>query len=125
MPRQSIAQEFRTIEPDDAVSIEIASNGNITPALDLKAERLHTIIMPAAWDAGGITFQVSADNTTWRDLYNSAGEYALTVAAASRALAVDQTLFKAYRYVKIRSGTSGTPVTQTAARALQLLTVPR
>lgn len=104
--------------------LTIANGTSLSPAIDLADDRLHTIMMPAAWTAANLTFQVSADGVSFIDLFNAAGEVVVT-AAAARALALDQAMFPAFRHVKIRSGTAGVPVNQVAARDLTLLTVAR
>jgi hypothetical protein len=104
--------------------VTIANGQSLSPAVDFGDDRLHTILMPAAWTAANLTFQVSADGVSYIDLFTSAGELVIT-AAAARALALDQTIFPAFRFLKVRSGTSGVPVAQGAARDLILLTVAR
>jgi hypothetical protein len=83
--------------------------------------------MSAAWTAAAITFQVSADGSNWYDLYTEGGEYTLTssVVGASRTIVVDPAVFIGIRYLKIRSGVSGTTVNQASQRDLTLVTVPR
>jgi hypothetical protein len=77
--------------------------------------------MDAAWTAAAITMQVSMDNATYYNLYNNDGtEWSITVAAAN-AVIMDVTALTAFSYVKLRSGTNGTPVNQGGARALQLI----
>lgn len=78
------------------------------------------IQMPAAWTAANLTFQVSYDGVTFANLYdNSGNEYTVT-AAASRTILLPLVDFLGIAYLKIRSGTSATPVTQGAARQLQI-----
>jgi hypothetical protein len=104
-------------------SLVIASGTSLSPATDLGAQRLQGIQMPAAWDAANLTFQGSADGVTYNDVYDSAGEHSVT-AAASRMIMVDAEKFRAIRYLKVRSGTTGVAVNQTADRTLTLVTVP-
>lgn len=81
-----------------------------------------TILMPAAWTAASITFQISYDNSTFYNLYKEDGtEYALTSPAASTAIALTPGYFAGANYLKIRSGTSGTPVNQGADRIMTVL----
>lgn len=76
--------------------------------------------MPASWTTANLTFQVSEDGTTFYDLYNDAGtEYTVT-AAANRVLRLTLADWLAVRYMKIRSGTTGSAVNQAAARTLKL-----
>jgi hypothetical protein len=105
------------------MDISIANGASLSSAIDLGNTRLSYIVMPSAWTAANLTFQVSEDGVTYADLYNDSGtEYTVT-AAASRTLRVTLPDWLAIRYLKVRSGTSASPVTQGAARTLQLGTV--
>lgn len=75
---------------------------------------------PSAWTttASGCTFQVSVDGTTYTDAYDETGTEITFQAAASRWIRLPE--LGALRFVKIRSGTSGTPVNQAGARTLNL-----
>ncbi len=79
------------------------------------------IIMPTAWTAANLTFQGSANGTLYNDIYNAAGtEYNVT-ASTSRFITIDPPDFAGVGWIKVRSGTTGTPVTQTAARSIVLV----
>lgn len=103
----------------------IAINTALAAAVDLGMNRLVGIVMPSGWDAAAITFQASVDGTTYYDVYSSGGTELNFTVAASRFVNVDPTTLRGWRYVKVRSGTTGVPVNQTAARAVQLVTAPR
>jgi hypothetical protein len=77
------------------------------------------IKMPAAWDAAAITLQTSLDGSAWSNVYIAGGtEYSVTVAAANWVM-LDPTYLKGLgSYIKVRSGTAGSPVNQTAARSI-------
>lgn len=111
--------------PATAQTVTITNGTSLSGAVDLTTQRLHRIVMSAGWTAANITFQASYDGTNFNDLYDTSGEVTVTTAAANRSIVVDQSVFYGIRYLKIRSGTSGTPVNQTADRALILATVPR
>lgn len=105
------------------VTTTIASGASLTTAIDLTTKRLAGIIIPASWTTADLTLQASADGTNWFNVYDALGtEYTIT-AAASRAIIVPLTDMIGFRYLKIRSGTSGTPVNQTDARTLTLICV--
>lgn len=104
--------------------VTIANGTALSAAVDLAGQGIVRVLMPAAWTAAVLTMQVSNDNTTFYDLYNNDGtEWSATVAAA-HAIAMDVSIFTAMRYVKLRSGTGGTPVNQGADRVLTLVTRP-
>lgn len=82
------------------------------------------IVIPAAWTAAALTFQASADGTTYGDLYNTAGTEVTipsSAVAASRYIALDPSDFAGIAYLKVRSGTSAAAVNQTADRTLTLV----
>ena len=115
--------------PDRRVTIPvtIANGQSLSAAVDLVGSVLVGIQMSALWTAAGLSFQASVDNSTFQDLFDSAGtEKTLTVVLA-HALALkadDLATFVAWRYLKIRSGTTGAPVAQGADRILTLICRP-
>lgn len=107
-----------------APTATIAAGQSLSAAVDLNRRGLAGLIMPAGWDAAGLSFRVSMDNQTFVNLYDTNGEATLpasTVVAASRGIMIDPRAFVGFRYVKVRSGTSGSPVTQSAERAITLV----
>ena len=80
------------------------------------------ITMPAAWTAAQLTFQVSQDGTTFYNKYDQEGTEFTIEAAALRSIDLDPGEWLAVPYLKIRSGTSGTPVAQNAERLITVQT---
>lgn len=102
----------------------IANNAALSAAVDLVGFRLAGIIIPASWTTANITFVTSPDGTNWFDRYDHQGaEYVVTVGGASRSIIVPMVDFLGVRHLKIRSGTTGTPVNQGGERTLTLLAV--
>jgi hypothetical protein len=112
------------------VTATVAINASLSGAVFLGGGSLLVIQMPAAWTAAAITFQSSIDGATYGDVYDSDGievAIASATAAASRVIAFTTQMlavFARLQYLKLRSGTSGAPVTQAAARSLALGTMP-
>ena len=108
------------------IPITIANGASLSPAVDtgnIGNAKLIGIEMSAAWTAAGLTFQVSPDGTNYFNLQTDAAE-ATAVAAAAQVIGLRgdlSSVLSKYRYLKVRSGTSGTPVNQGADRALFLL----
>lgn len=102
----------------------IALNGSLSNAIALSGAWLVQIDIPAGWTAAVLTFQSSPDGETYSDLYDTSNtEISLTV-SAGKARRVDPNLFMGIPYIKLRSGTSGSPVNQlTSAKILTLTTV--
>lgn len=105
-----------------ATSVAIASGQSLSGALELNMGKLARISMPAAWDAANLTFQVlSADGLTYQNLYDSFGnEYTVTAAAAREIIVNLADFLCVTSAIKIRSGTSGVPVVQSADRTVRL-----
>jgi hypothetical protein len=101
-----------------SVTVNIANGASLSTGYDLGLARAARIAMPATWTAANLTFQASYDNATWNNLYDSYGVEYTVVADASRSIILPISDFLGIRYIKIRSGTSATPVNQGAGRDL-------
>lgn len=119
VPATGQQQVIRTLYQE---TVTIANGQSLSAAVDLKGRSLIGIVMPSSWTTAKLTFQVSLDGTTYNDLYNLQGDEMTSEASTSRFIAMTQFEFLPVRYVKIRSGTSGTPVNQGAARTIILAT---
>lgn len=103
-----------------AGDVTIANGASLSGAAFVGG-RLSAIIMPAAWTAANLTFQGSEDDSTYNDLYDDAGTEYVVTAGASRYIVLDPLAFVGVDFVKIRSGTSATPVNQGAARVVRFV----
>jgi hypothetical protein len=101
----------------------IANAASLSDAVDLGGRKLVAIDMPSSWTAASLTFQASVDGVTYDDLYDGATERTLVV-AASRYLAQAIGDWVGVRFLRIRSGTAGTPVNQGGARTITLVVQP-
>jgi len=104
----------------DRQPVSIAINTSLSSAVTIRGGLVAVIEMPAAWDAANLTFQSSGDGTNYFNLYDEVGTEVTVTAAASRRIRLEPTQWAAIKYLKVRSGTAGTPVNQTAARTLYL-----
>lgn len=102
----------------------IANGQSISAVVDLGNARLTRVELPAVWTAADLTFQVSSDGTTWRDLYDVSGSEYLVKASASRAVLLPLSDFIGIQYLKIRSGSSAAAVAQGGARTLTFVALP-
>jgi len=108
----------------ETINALIASGTSLTAAIPLGAKTLHGIAMPAAWDAAGLSFQVSADGgNTWLEMQSISAAVAVT-AAAGEYIALDPAIWRGVNMIKVRSGTSASAVNQTADRTLSLIVKP-
>ena len=60
------------------------------------------------------------DGVIFNDLHNEAGTEMTVITAGDRYHTLDTNLWRSTRWLKIRSGTSSTPVTQLANRNIRL-----
>lgn len=114
------SSQARTAPVSTTVTIPI-STSIMAAGIDLQGCTPAAIEMPAAWDTANLTFSVASTLTgTYKDVYDEFGSEVTVTAAASRFIRLNAGDWWGMRYLKIRSGTSGTPVTQTAARILTI-----
>ncbi len=105
----------------DRIPAVIANGASLSPEVDLGARTLVGIAMPAAWTAAALTFQVSVDGgATWLNMQTASAELSYT-AAAGQYIGVDPALWRGVNAIKVRSGTSGTPVNQGQQATLTLI----
>jgi len=109
------------VENRNVQDATIANGASLSDAINLRGEVLVGIEMPAAWTAANLTFQASMDNATYLNVYSAAGAELVVTAAASQFIWVDPSNFAGCRWIKVRSGTSGTPVNQGAERLVGLV----
>ena len=114
------------VECRNIVEATIPNGAAVSAAVNLRGEVLVGIRMSDVWDAANLTFQVSMDDVTYLDSYSAAGaEHVVTVTGVDTHIWVDPSNFAGYRWLIVRSGTTGTPVNQTTGadpRVLELIT---
>lgn len=117
MHGQSITSIVKITIP---INLAIPASGQ-----SMNGQLLSGIVMPAAWTAANITFQATYDidaaTPVWNDLYDESGNEVTVVAAAARFIRLNPTDFAGISGLKVRSGTTGTPVNQAAARDVFLV----
>lgn len=97
----------------------IAASAALSNAVYVGAGKLVAIITPASWDAATLTFQGSADGVTYNNIYDGTGSETEFQADAARLISVDD--YSGTLWIKVRSGTSGSPVNQSVERDLVLV----
>ena len=109
-------------------SATIANGAALSGAVDLGSvipgNEIVGLVMPIAWTAAAMTFQGSADGTNFYDLYNDAGTELNFTVGASQAIGLRQdarAILGRWRHIKVRSGTTGTPMNQGAERVITLI----
>lgn len=104
----------------EAESVAIASGQSLSASINLGGRIPTGVYMPAAWTAAGLSFQASQDGSAWYDIHGSGGEVT-TSASAGIYVGLNTEAFYGVNFLKVRSGTSGSPVVQGADRALSLM----
>lgn len=116
--------------------VVIANGAALSDEADVGAYRILAIQMPASWTTANLTFKgrpgsaadvLSHPNDVLQDVYDDAGNEVTVLAAAGRYISLTANKLDALLGVgalKVRSGTTGTPVNQGAARTLTLVLVP-
>ncbi len=107
------------------ISVTIASGASLSAATDLGPYRVFAIVMPASWTTANLTFQGSSDGINFFDLYDDTGtEVSVTATASKYIILTSPVKLLGLRWLKVRSGTTGTPVNQAADRIVKLVGVP-
>lgn len=117
----------------------IANGASISGIIDVSGMAIVGLLMdPSAWTAAAVTFAVS-DTAAFTNSYNlfTAAATELVIAATvtfgqaitfANSTNFGSGMFNAlrpWRYIKVRSGTAGTPVAQGAQRNLQVVCLPQ
>jgi hypothetical protein len=106
----------------------IANAASLSGAVDLGLNRLFAIVIPSTWTGTTtpITFQASVDGVTYGELYDSTGtEVQVTVTGVSTyILNASPAEWLGVRYIKVRSGTLGSPVNQGQSTNITVVGVP-
>lgn len=101
----------------------IANGAALSDAVTVTDKYIRAILIPALWDAAPLTFQGSIDGTNFYDVCNGGSEYALLATSAGQFLILDKpTLLTGFTKIKVRSGTSSSPVNQSADRSVGVAT---
>lgn len=110
-------------------AVVIANGAALSGEIDLRSFRLLGVILPAAWTAADLSFQAAAKPTAEGGVYGEVfidpgtgvGAALLLDAAASQVTFLDNEAIVGGCMLKVRSGPSGGPVNQAAARTLTLI----
>jgi hypothetical protein len=106
-----------------AITVNIATGGSLSAAGQSVGNALVGIVMPAAWTTANLTFQVSQDGVTYQELYDNTGTAVTVTTAASYTHALAPAAWMGFNYIKVRSGTSGSAVTQTRTGGTDIILI--
>lgn len=102
----------------------IRAGQSLSEDISLGSRRLFALLLPEAWTAADLTFQSTINGVDWFDVFDEYGDERVIVCAASRMITVDPGPWLALSMLRLRSGTSETPVSQSADREIFVLGVP-
>lgn len=115
------------------IGVTIPNNEALSDEIDLGNNSLVAIEFPNTWAGTQITFQSkvvkgNAEGSTdidnleiWRNVYDSAGNE-LVVTVGSNRIVTDIPELAPLRFIRIRSGTSTTPVNQSPTKMIRVIT---
>jgi hypothetical protein len=99
----------------------ITNGTSLSGVIDLGSMTLCGVLISAAWTAAGLSFQGSPDGVIYGKLIDASGtEITAASIAGGEYLSLDPHKFFGTRFLKLRSGTNGTPVNQGADRVLRV-----
>jgi hypothetical protein len=117
------------------IGTELFANSALTGGIDLGSSSLIAIEFPTSWPAGAtqVTFQAKSKNTldagddasaedaeNWRNVYDSAGNE-LVVTCGQNRVVTDIPELAPLRYIRMRSGTSATPVNVNPTQVIKFI----
>lgn len=103
------------------IVVTILSGASLSAPVELRGCTPGAIEMPATWTTANLTFQAaSGDLVTFKDMYDEFGTEVNVAAAASRYIRLTPSDWWTPRWLKVRSGTSGSAVNQGGDRVITI-----
>ncbi len=106
-------------------TVTIPNGTSTSGLLNINDRRIVAVLMPAAWTAAAITFDVlAADGVTWTHLVDEANAEVSVVSAACQAnqvIAIKTAPLRGLGTMRLRSGVAAGYVNQAAERIVTLL----
>jgi hypothetical protein len=101
-------------------SVAIANGASLSTGVAVGAGVPMAVLMPEAFTGTTLTFQGSHNGVNYFNVFDGGVEVSVTV-AVSQAIPLPASSLAAFTYIKIRSGTAGSPSNQAADRTLTLI----
>lgn len=108
-------------------TLTIPNGGSVSPDMDLVNRTCVGLIMPAVFTAAALTIEVSVDRAAWIGVaFDDTGTQCNVVASpvVSCAYQLNAMGMLPYRYIRIRSGTTASPVNQGQATTITVINRP-
>lgn len=110
----------------DAIPAPIAAGQSLSAQINIGGKTLVGIAIPANWTSAGLSFQASGDGgATFGELLDetaTAKSVGSVAGGTYTEIAFDPTKWRGITCIKVRSGTSASPVIQTNTVSVKLLT---
>jgi hypothetical protein len=102
------------------LDIEFAAGASISNAINLDGKNLVALIIPSAWTGSSITLQachrLDVETPVWNDLRDMNGLEIVIPVATNSQIQIEPAKLVGLKYMRVRNGTSASPVNQAAAR---------
>jgi hypothetical protein len=98
----------------------IASGGTASAEVDLGGTEIVGLVMPSSFTGTAMTFQAAtATGGTFQNVADGAGSDISKTVAQGKYIAIDPTLFRGIRFVKVVSGSA-----EAAGRSVVIISIP-
>jgi len=121
---------FYFLQHTKVLEVTIGENESLSDVIDVRGFRQMALGMPSEWTTANITFQnADKEDGDFLDVYDDDGDELLVKAAADRLIVLSgqaekmpdsMNVVAPLRFIKLRSGTSGTPVDQGDDRKIKV-----
>ena len=105
---------------DATFTATVAVSGTTSGAINLQGFAPCGLYFPATTDGTTVTFQASADGTTYYPIYGTDGNQISYTIAASRYVPLDPSVFAGVAFLKLVLGTQSTTATVVGIGARRL-----
>lgn len=102
-------------------TVVIAQSASLSGLTDVGWGRIVALRTPAAWTAADITLQGSEDGVNFANIHPDTSDTEYTIQAGASRYIILPVPLGGIGWLKVRSGTSGSPVNQEAARSIQVI----
>jgi hypothetical protein len=115
-----------SVEPGTSIVrvATIANGESLSNVINVDGFKYFRFYMPSSWTAANLTFKESyASDKDYQDMYDDASTEVNIPVSTSRVVVADVNALKlaGAKYIKLRSGTTGTPVNQAAERKIYIV----
>ncbi len=100
----------------ETYTVTVANGAQSSDAIDLDGRTPMAIVTPSALTGTSLSFEASANGTTYYDVYTTAGAVRSITIGASRYIPLEPNYFFGIKFIKLKCGSA-----QAAERTIMLL----